>query len=429
MLQYSYEDWSYELFWIALCTFLLPLVFRLINFKYQSTNWRRNSFLNNPDKFKINQGEANKICEDPELKVYFLYTNVVRILLYTSLYFAISPGIAILGFKGLVLYFWVEKYNVLKRYLMPSNLRSEIAEAMYEYTDYAIFLVSLGSLISFKIIQFEIELDDATNNLGSALTTFGIIAAFIYSTFPNNRIARSCCAKSNNAYVDCFNQPLLYVQSKDYLQNDYSFANPVAKNPDPNIDFRVKYQETAKHFNCIEILKDCPELLSLFDYAAKYPDVQDIMKGKVEGLQSPYFSFPQNYCYGGGMTHLESIANQKSSNPERAESRHRVSSKDTDINESEIRDRVEVNMRSHRIDSDQSPKISSLMRDINLIKGVKVGDSSDSESKSIDTIGGFSANIYGSYIPPNLESGNSMTGASLMNGISPIVGPKLSGGK
>ena len=373
----------------------------------------------------MTQQEANRLFEDPDIKIYELYSNVVRIVLFCSFYFSISPGVGLVGLLALVATYWVDKYNILRRSFMPTNLRSEIAEAMFEYLDVSIFLLALGNFFFFKYSEAHSGLEGRTLSLAKTFSIFGLVIAIIYVLLPNKRIARACCSKKRTAQ-DCFTQPLLHQQSREFFTQDYFTANPVIKDITVTKEFKDIYTDVAAYFECIDVVKEFPELLPIFKYAIKRPHISEVLRKNLEGLANPYFIFPQNFAYGTSKTHLESVISQYS--PPRyysqeTENRNRVvSNKDTDINDSEIRDRVDMFEVDH-MGATLKDK-NSIMGELSLLKHLK-SDTSDSEDKSGKS---FGANLFshnGSYMPANSygfgkDFGHSMQGVSLMNGISPI---------
>mmetsp|Transcript_14605 Transcript_14605/g.12410 ORF Transcript_14605/g.12410 Transcript_14605/m.12410 type:complete len:322 (-) Transcript_14605:1190-2155(-) len=288
---YSIEQISDVILSVCIMTNFLPIFFDILRLKYQWLKFKRRRYLNNQHRWNLSQEEANKLFEDPEIKIYLYYANIIRILLFACFFFVLSPGVAPASLLALLFTYWVDKYNIFNRHLMPSNLRSEIAETMFEYFDFSLVMLSLSNFIFCRIIQDDISIDKEVTGYTNTLSVFGLLLAVLYYILPNNRISRSCChrQKTDNHFFD---QPLLYQQALEFFPLDYWFQNPVFKIGAVPPEFTKIYKDTLEHYKEIEIINQYPELLTIFEYARKRPEPSRVLSGELSGLQNPYFIFP-----------------------------------------------------------------------------------------------------------------------------------------
>jgi hypothetical protein len=63
---------------------------------------------------------------------------------FTFLYATLIPFGAFLSFIGMSLYYWVDKYNLLRRSSLKNNISGKIAVKSIKLLDFTLFLRPLG---------------------------------------------------------------------------------------------------------------------------------------------------------------------------------------------------------------------------------------------------------------------------------------------
>jgi len=279
----------------------VPLVLRILNFPFIGKIFTRRSMRNKVDRNSnscgITQEEANASYEYPEFDILRVYADTTRTLLLTCLFFAVSPGVAVVAFVSFIIGHIIDKYNLLRRSLLPSSLRSEIAEAMFEFLDFALFLMAIG--VNFFIDLMELVEDD--QNVCNTINIFATVLATTYLLLPNKRFARSCFQRSKKV---SWSDILLYLQAFEYFSEDYQGANIVSRDDPDTSRFKDLYKNAFNAFKQVETISELPEILPIFDYANKRPSISDIKKNGLTGLRNPYYIFPQNYGYGSNSTRI-----------------------------------------------------------------------------------------------------------------------------
>jgi len=295
LLSKHFPELSFDALIIALINFTLPLIIRLINFPFIYKRFQARKIRQQGYTCPLTQEEANRIFEDPEFQVWLLYPTIITTFLFTCFFCPISPAVPFLAFITLFLLYWVDKYNLFRRSLIPGNLRSELAEAMFEFLDFGLFLLTLGTYTLFQFAKNESAAADDIVGY-EILCTFAIVVSSIYMVLPHKRLSRSCF---NNTKSLTRRDAILYQQAAEYLQNDYQTVNPVSlDHPGEPKDFKVVYRETASEMGELKTIQEAPELLSIFDYARKRPSLEKIWTGSYKGLSNPYYFFSQSYGYG-----------------------------------------------------------------------------------------------------------------------------------
>ena len=70
----------------------------------------------------MTQKEANLLMENFHYNMGKRYAEILEIMWFTYLYMSLIPiGVAI-TIVGLIFYYWVDKYNLLRRASVPSNI-------------------------------------------------------------------------------------------------------------------------------------------------------------------------------------------------------------------------------------------------------------------------------------------------------------------
>lgn len=96
---------------IIVSSFLIPLIW-LVNpwtLVLQVRRWLARERLN------MTQDEANQLMEAVPYQMGKRYAEVVKLVWLVSLYQSLIPAGTVLATAGLALYYWVDKYNLLRR--------------------------------------------------------------------------------------------------------------------------------------------------------------------------------------------------------------------------------------------------------------------------------------------------------------------------
>lgn len=82
--------------------------------------------------------------EQPEYSVGKRYAEIVETLWFTFLYASLIPFGAILSLIGLSLYYWVDKYNLLRRSTMHVQVKGSLTNLSVILLDFTLFFRVLG---------------------------------------------------------------------------------------------------------------------------------------------------------------------------------------------------------------------------------------------------------------------------------------------
>jgi hypothetical protein len=76
----------------------------------------------NEGRKDLTQKEANKLMENVQYNMGKRYAEIIEIMWFTFLYSSLIPFGAFLSILGLCLYYWIDKYNLLRRSSVNSNI-------------------------------------------------------------------------------------------------------------------------------------------------------------------------------------------------------------------------------------------------------------------------------------------------------------------
>ena len=400
----------------------LPLIIRMLNFPYRFRQSLKARIVKQVQSNSIGGGvtqeEANHAHENPEFDINRVYVDTVRTFLFTCLFFCVSPAVALVAFIGFIVGFLVDKYNLLQKSIMPTVLRSEIAEAMFEFVDLGLFLFAVSGNIFLDFVK-----DDNTSpdfsNIGNTLSVFTTIIAGLYLMLPNKRYVRNVFpTKKPIAWPSL----LVYQQAQEYFPQDYQSANPVAKDLTNAKDFLVQYKDTYNTYKAIDMLQEVPEILPIFNYAEKRPAFSEVREGVHDGLKNPYYSFPQNYKFGfdaDGIAYSDNNSTISSPLMDNQETRR------------DFRKSLENKQRQTEMSpiGSQSLNGNSVLKDLKMFPNAQEG-TTPSEFELRESHDSYHLPVFGGAESVNDHEDNGPTGFTLsshdagaiLEGISPIQG-------
>lgn len=77
---------------------------------------------------------------------------------FTFLYVDLIPAGTILIFFGLCAYYWVDKYNLLRRSSLSHNISAKLSEKVSDLIDFTLFWRCIGQIIFDKHLKNEVSI-------------------------------------------------------------------------------------------------------------------------------------------------------------------------------------------------------------------------------------------------------------------------------
>jgi hypothetical protein len=86
----------------------------------------------------VSQFEANHIMEDFNYSMGKRYAEIIKTIWFTFLYLSLIPFGAMLSLIGLTLYYWADKYNLLRRSSIKQNISGKLAILVMKLLDFSL---------------------------------------------------------------------------------------------------------------------------------------------------------------------------------------------------------------------------------------------------------------------------------------------------
>lgn len=121
-------------------SFFVPL-FWLINPSYLYKLYRRRK---NYGKANLTQLEANELMEAKSYMIGKRYAELIEMMWFTYLYSSLIPIGSIITLVGIILYYWVDRYNLLRRSTLKFKISGGLVFSAMKLLDMTLFFKSVG---------------------------------------------------------------------------------------------------------------------------------------------------------------------------------------------------------------------------------------------------------------------------------------------
>lgn len=129
--------------------FLVPLIW-IINPWYLWKLIQRKRYQNTPF---ITQEEANALMEDPEYIMGKRYGEIMESMWFTYLYMNVIPLGSILNCLGLGLFYWIDKYNLLRKSSTIEKVSANLCMRALFLLEFILILKPGGEIIFDYLIR------------------------------------------------------------------------------------------------------------------------------------------------------------------------------------------------------------------------------------------------------------------------------------
>lgn len=122
---------------------LVPFIWTINPFQIMVLIKRKLNF----GKKYLTQREANHLMEDFVYDVGKRYAEVLETMWFTFLYASLIPMGGFLTVIGIGLYYWVDKYNLLRRSSIKENISGKLSIKALTLLDLVLIFMPLGQII------------------------------------------------------------------------------------------------------------------------------------------------------------------------------------------------------------------------------------------------------------------------------------------
>ena len=147
------------------------------------------------------QSEANELMEYAEYDMGKRYAEVIEVMWFTFLYATLIPLGTLISCAGLMLYYWVDKYNLLRRSAIKTEVSGRLVIESMNLLDLTLLLLPLGSIL------FDLQVRK-TYTISSIVM---IVASFVYMVLPTNKL------------INYLNAEDFHPEEKSYDEVKHSF--------------------------------------------------------------------------------------------------------------------------------------------------------------------------------------------------------------
>ncbi len=78
------------------------------------------------------------MLENPDYNIGKRYADIMKTMWFTFFYSPVIPFATLFSIIGLILYYWVDKYNILRRRTVKENIGRDLSIEMIEYLEFVI---------------------------------------------------------------------------------------------------------------------------------------------------------------------------------------------------------------------------------------------------------------------------------------------------
>lgn len=95
----------------------------------------------------VTQNQANKIMEFPEYNIGKRYAEIIEMVWFTYFYASLIPIGALLALIGASLFYWVDKYNLLRKSSVKQTISEDFSMKALIMLDLTLVLKPVGELV------------------------------------------------------------------------------------------------------------------------------------------------------------------------------------------------------------------------------------------------------------------------------------------
>ncbi|CAD8181933.1 unnamed protein product [Paramecium octaurelia] len=164
----------------------------------------------------VNQIEANKLFEGPSVQFYDQYSYLCKTTWLTLFFAPLIPISILFGLIGLILYYWIQKYLLLRRNRKPPFQSSHLDREMLNLLDLSPLLLST--------MQFLIDYSFHSSQLCQTINVASLAVSGLELIIPSCRIHRIL-------YKDVYEEEeqVRYEDIYSKLPTDYDRTNPLTQ--------------------------------------------------------------------------------------------------------------------------------------------------------------------------------------------------------
>ena len=116
--------------------------------------------------------------EDTQYDMGKRYAEIIETMWFTYLYATLVPIGAFISAVGVIIYYWIDKYNLLRRSAVTNEVSGKLVVTSMSLLDFTLLFLPVGSLM----FDMQVGKDYTPSSIVM------LVVAFVYIILPLNRI-------------------------------------------------------------------------------------------------------------------------------------------------------------------------------------------------------------------------------------------------
>ncbi|EAR87534.2 transmembrane protein, putative (macronuclear) [Tetrahymena thermophila SB210] len=226
--------------WVFLWNAILPPLVWIINpYQIYKENKRKKQLQLAKQKMCfLTQQEANELMEEYPYIQGKRYADIMKTMWFTFLYAPCIPLGNFFSMFNLVIYYYIDKYNILRNSTVKENLSKEVSLQMTENLEYITVFFALGNF------TFSIHLFNTVEWASIIMLVLGLIYAILPMQDLNQYLF----------HIEDLDEEITYQQAKFSFKTNYDLLNPITKRD--SLNRLVKFKKGIQRVNEINKLKN-----------------------------------------------------------------------------------------------------------------------------------------------------------------------------
>lgn len=129
-------------------------------------------------KRSMTQREANELMEEEKYELGKRFAEILEMMWFTFLYSTLIPVGAVITVFGLACYYWVDKYNLMRRSSVAGQISGTLINKSLTLLDFTLIIRPIGSII------FDTQIRNSYMGSNVAM----IVVAFVYIILPKDKL-------------------------------------------------------------------------------------------------------------------------------------------------------------------------------------------------------------------------------------------------
>lgn len=229
-----------NMFFVFISNAFLTPIMNLFDPGYFFKLYKRKKALKQGDKSVMTQKEAHQLFEEPEMDLAVKNALLVKTMLLTAFFAPVIPFSLIFAIVGLTFNYWVDKYLLLRRNVLPIALQNELCVNMIENIEWMGLMFGLGNLI------FVLGLQNAEGVSVYETISKGLVYAILGLGFVLSQIPSEALNDKFLPIVDEVTEFNTYDGIRLEFTTDYDLQNPVTNQQ--AMEEHAKLLEEKKNF-------------------------------------------------------------------------------------------------------------------------------------------------------------------------------------